>query len=452
MITQDLLNYIESELAKGTPKEVAQSNLLTNGWTLEDVSEGFSVISKKNQKIVPPQADKPAPIINHITATNPVSVIEPKAVVVNPSPVTNPVVNVKPVEVAPVVEVKPKVNIIQTVSSNSPFAIAKPVNVNPIMTVSLNNPVNVNPSINTKPVNAYTPPVVKPTSEIINPAQANIKPNADLKVSHEYTMPAQNLQQKVSQMMAPPMTENKPFPFMLVAIIFVIILALGGGAFAYFKYFAADFAPKQTETVQNVVVENIPAPVVEVPAVIIEPITSTSSEQVLSASSSIILSINTKENYKVSEDITGATYDLKYTGPSFDAVILYTKKYQSSSTSTATTSLNTSSLDFKTISEGESISDISFAAPAEVKLVATSTEATSTIASEVVGSVNYFSDEGTYTLSMSVYKCSAVAVSGKCSAENVSVAKILKQKPIVSISKTINVMTEIEALPEQGVF
>jgi len=46
-------------------------------------------------------------------------------------------------------------------------------------------------------------------------------------------------------------------------------------------------------------------------------------KQDTSIASSLILSINAKDNYEVNESLTGATYNLSYNGPSFDAVILY---------------------------------------------------------------------------------------------------------------------------------
>jgi hypothetical protein len=53
MITQDLLNYIENEITRGTPKNIIQSNLLSNGWNEKDVAEGFSTIAVKNYTPAP---------------------------------------------------------------------------------------------------------------------------------------------------------------------------------------------------------------------------------------------------------------------------------------------------------------------------------------------------------------------------------------------------------------
>ncbi len=51
MINEDLLKYLESEFAKGTPKDVIQSNLLSNGWDKNDIVEGISAMSTKSPVI-----------------------------------------------------------------------------------------------------------------------------------------------------------------------------------------------------------------------------------------------------------------------------------------------------------------------------------------------------------------------------------------------------------------
>jgi hypothetical protein len=48
MINKDLLTYMESEISKGTPKNVIQSNLLSNGWNEKDIAEGLSSVVVKN--------------------------------------------------------------------------------------------------------------------------------------------------------------------------------------------------------------------------------------------------------------------------------------------------------------------------------------------------------------------------------------------------------------------
>ena len=72
MINQDLLNYIKSETLKGTPKTVIQSNLLSNGWSVNDITEVFSTMSSNvspgNTPSIPklsfPQEDV-KPVVSH---------------------------------------------------------------------------------------------------------------------------------------------------------------------------------------------------------------------------------------------------------------------------------------------------------------------------------------------------------------------------------------------------
>ncbi len=53
MITQDLLNYIQGEIRKGTPQDIIKSNLLSNGWDEKDVAEGVLNIQTKINNDVP---------------------------------------------------------------------------------------------------------------------------------------------------------------------------------------------------------------------------------------------------------------------------------------------------------------------------------------------------------------------------------------------------------------
>jgi hypothetical protein len=53
MITPDLLKYVETELAKGTPKDIIQSTLVNGGWNTNDITEGFSALTIQNIKVPP---------------------------------------------------------------------------------------------------------------------------------------------------------------------------------------------------------------------------------------------------------------------------------------------------------------------------------------------------------------------------------------------------------------
>ena len=157
----------------------------------------------------------------------------------------------------------------------------------------------------------------------------------------------------------------------------------------------------------------------------VEQNTSTTS----SLTSSLILSINVKDNYKVNEYLTGDTYNLSYNGPSFDAVILYKQSFTASGTVPGVTmSYVAYDIDFRNINTGGFISDIKVLSPAQIKIE---------INEQKGQIVNVFSNEGKYVLSMSVYKCSDIVSIGKCSAENISTDQILKQEPLKSVSKTI---------------
>lgn len=67
MINQDLLTYIENEISRGTPKNIIQSNLLSNGWNEKDIAEGFSTVVVKNYNptVTPPSTN--------VNVTQPVS-------------------------------------------------------------------------------------------------------------------------------------------------------------------------------------------------------------------------------------------------------------------------------------------------------------------------------------------------------------------------------------------
>ena len=67
MINQDLLTYIENEISRGTPRDIIQSNLLSNGWNEKDIAEGFSTVVVKNYNpaVISPSAN--------INVTQPVS-------------------------------------------------------------------------------------------------------------------------------------------------------------------------------------------------------------------------------------------------------------------------------------------------------------------------------------------------------------------------------------------
>ena len=198
MITQDLLDYIENEMAKNTPKETIESNLVSNGWNAKDVAEGFAVLIQKNSKPVPPP-------------------------VVNSAPIASPATSINQISIKPTVP-----------------------NANPI---SPADHIDTNVDLDSAPLN-----------------------------SHQYAMPAQNLQEAVTQMMTPPVQTEKSSAFKIIAIIIIILAILGSGAFAYFKYFAPATQKQNTNTQVETTAQNFNiAPIDMTIASSTQQVTSTSS-------------------------------------------------------------------------------------------------------------------------------------------------------------------------------
>lgn len=46
MTTPELLDFVKQQLAVGTPREIIQSQLLTQGWTIQDITEAFAIVTK----------------------------------------------------------------------------------------------------------------------------------------------------------------------------------------------------------------------------------------------------------------------------------------------------------------------------------------------------------------------------------------------------------------------
>ena len=47
MINQQLLDFIKHQLQLGLTKKKIPNDLLTNGWTLQDIEEGFRALSRQ---------------------------------------------------------------------------------------------------------------------------------------------------------------------------------------------------------------------------------------------------------------------------------------------------------------------------------------------------------------------------------------------------------------------
>jgi len=64
MINQQLLGFIKEQLQKGLNKEIISKELLANGWTAQDVEEGFNAISTPTPVSTPNPISNPAPVSN----------------------------------------------------------------------------------------------------------------------------------------------------------------------------------------------------------------------------------------------------------------------------------------------------------------------------------------------------------------------------------------------------
>ena len=57
MINQQLLDFIKQQLQSNSPKEKITSDLLTNGWTREDIEEGFGILKIQTPSSIPSLAN-----------------------------------------------------------------------------------------------------------------------------------------------------------------------------------------------------------------------------------------------------------------------------------------------------------------------------------------------------------------------------------------------------------
>ena len=183
MITQDLLTYIKGELAKGTSKDVIQSNLVSGGWDAKDVAEGFSAI-------VPPNSIPTSAPIN-INVQTPIQPIQP---------------------------------------------------VQPIQTPA-------------QPISLHIPEMQTPVQPIVQPVlpTQNVQASTSFQSAVTKIMPTQSSVQSVAPKITPVINYhidvNQKKSGSPLGIIILILLVLGGGAYAYYKYFSANTV--QTQTGQN---------------------------------------------------------------------------------------------------------------------------------------------------------------------------------------------------------
>ena len=96
MINQQLLDFIKQQLQVGLTKEKISSDLLTNGWTLQDIEEGFRATLPPT--ITPPVS--PYSGASYIQNTNPIKTAEPQQQTFQPQVQQQPVQNI-PLETKP---------------------------------------------------------------------------------------------------------------------------------------------------------------------------------------------------------------------------------------------------------------------------------------------------------------------------------------------------------------
>ncbi|MEK7060133.1 MAG: hypothetical protein AAB970_00725, partial [Patescibacteria group bacterium] len=90
MINQQLLDFIKQQLQVGLTKEKISSDLLTNGWTLQDIEEGFRATLPPT--ITPPVS--PYSGASYIQNTNPIKTAEPQQQTFQPQVQQQPVQNI----------------------------------------------------------------------------------------------------------------------------------------------------------------------------------------------------------------------------------------------------------------------------------------------------------------------------------------------------------------------
>jgi len=77
MINQQLLDYMRQQLTGGVARDIIKANLLTQGWSEQDISEGFVTIEKPTVASVP-QAPIPISPVQSFTPVQPVTILNEK--------------------------------------------------------------------------------------------------------------------------------------------------------------------------------------------------------------------------------------------------------------------------------------------------------------------------------------------------------------------------------------
>ena len=98
MINQQLLDFIKHQLQVGLTKEKITSDLLTNGWTTQDIEEGFKAVVVPIPTVTPPVS--PYAGASYPQNTNPIKTVEPQQQTFQPQVQQQPVQNI-PLETKP---------------------------------------------------------------------------------------------------------------------------------------------------------------------------------------------------------------------------------------------------------------------------------------------------------------------------------------------------------------
>ena len=147
MISQNVLDYIKSQLELKVPIEKIRKDLMDNGWTSDDVNQAISSLNPKpsvKPEINIPKPESILPISNNPHITRSINLI-------NSAPEINPQVsNFQDNKIENKVEVNQNINTNQTLNTNQPNPINSQPFTNPQDSINKQNPSVFVPKQNIK--------------------------------------------------------------------------------------------------------------------------------------------------------------------------------------------------------------------------------------------------------------------------------------------------------------
>ena len=205
MITSELISYIKSQLDAGMTEMQIGTILKANGWIEADIHEAFSTIYP-----APAQPVQVAPVVQQapeiIQMTEPMYVESFKPIeYTRPRPEP-----IQPVQMFESVQVQPT----QPIQMTQPAQVMQP---EPIM-------MQAQPIVN--------PVVMQPVAETVPQMQTQTMPS--MQAQSPYQQPVQQniyMQQPAQQVQS---TSGRAKKFILPIIVLILLLAVSGGAYAYF--------------------------------------------------------------------------------------------------------------------------------------------------------------------------------------------------------------------------